>query len=460
MAAAAGYIRISKRNGRSGPTYFSPKRQREVIERIAREKGYELTEIVEEHDVSGGKKVRERELGRLVGQVEEGELDALIVWNVKRFSRNLLDAVETVVRITDKKGRLLADDFDSRQPMAKALIGLLAGLAEEELDARRADFAEARRNAVERGVSVAQAPYGYRRGPDGRLVVHEREARKVRDAFERRARGESVNSISRRYGWAHTNRMFATETYIGTIRSGEFVNEHAHEAIVSRELFDQVNGARTIRAVPTGDGTRERLLVGLAVCASCGKTLKVTKRPGRNGKQQADVYYCRDSAKGRCEARAFVHCDALDEHVADWFERELATSRKLIDVREASRALEEAVAERDEAVAERDAYVTVASALDAQLFQKGLDARQQRADEAERRVREATAHTARLPKGGGLLDLWRSCDAEERRLVLGEWLDRVEVSRGASAGLGGHVQIVWNTGVVADDEDGVRVAAA
>jgi site-specific DNA recombinase len=460
MAVMNGYIRISKVNGRSGDSFLSPKIQRETIERIAREKGIELGEIVEERDISGGKKARDRQLGRLVEKVESGESDGLIVWKVSRFTRSLLDGVETAVRISKADGRLLADDFDSRAPMAKAMIGFLAGLAEEELDARREGFDEARRRAIERGVPVAQAPVGYRRGSDGRLVVHRREARKVREAFERRAGGETLTTLAREYDWPHINRLLACETYLGVARSGSYVNEQAHEPIVDRDLFMRANAARTTRPVPPGETTRERLLVGLARCAGCGRTLKVTTRKNRRGEPLPDAYYCRDASKARCPARAFVHCDVLDEHVADWFEGQLATNPVMIDAVAATRELEQAQAEEAEAAADLDGYIEVTSARDPARFQKGLDTRERRLEEARARVREASTRVARLPEGGSLLALWRGFDAAERRFALGEWLDRVEVSRGATANLAGHVQIVWGDGRLADDEDDARVAAA
>ena len=51
--------------------------------------------------MSGGKRIDERELGRLVDQIEQGESAGLIVWKLSRFSRNLLDAVEAATRISN-----------------------------------------------------------------------------------------------------------------------------------------------------------------------------------------------------------------------------------------------------------------------------------------------------------------------------------------------------------------------
>ena len=66
--------------------------------------------------------------------------------------------------------------------------------------------------------------------------------------------------------------MLQNEAYLGVIRHGEFRKEGAHPAIVSRELFDAVPAAKTTQAVGTGRLTANRLLLGIARCAGCGRT--------------------------------------------------------------------------------------------------------------------------------------------------------------------------------------------
>ena len=95
-----GYIRVSDTKGRGGESFLSPAIQRDTIERLAKAKSIELGEIVEEIDVSGGKRIEDRELGRLLERVETGESAGVIVWKLSRFSRSLLDAVEATTRIT------------------------------------------------------------------------------------------------------------------------------------------------------------------------------------------------------------------------------------------------------------------------------------------------------------------------------------------------------------------------
>ena len=193
-----GYIRVSDTKGRGGESFLSPAIQRDTIERLAKAKSIELGEIVEEIDVSGGKRIEDRELGRLLERVETGESAGVIVWKLSRFSRSLLDAVEATTRITRAGGRLIADDFDSSQPMGKAMLGLLAGLAEEELDARREGWRQARARSVERGVPNGRAPLGYRKRP----TDASRSSRRKPASSAKPSSSGRRGSLSRRSGGA------------------------------------------------------------------------------------------------------------------------------------------------------------------------------------------------------------------------------------------------------------------
>lgn len=459
MQCFDGYVRVSATKGRGGDSFISPDVQRDTIRRLADAKGIEIGEIAQELDVSGGKRIEERELGRLIEKIERGESDGVIVWRLSRFSRNLLDAVEAITRINAAGGRLIADDFDSRQSMSKALLGLLAGLAEEELDARRAGWDEAHRRAVERGVGMS-VPIGYRKGVDGRLVVDTAEAKNVREAFRMRAESESLSTIARRIGRSHVtvHDMLRNETYLGVVSYGPYRTEDAHPALVDRALFNAAGAARTSRPAAPGKLTKGRLLQGLARCAGCGHTLKVVHRPTKTGSVSA--YYCKNAAKLACGDRAFIAADLLDEFVEDWFARALRTVPQVVDVVAANRELEQAQGEASEADADLVAYVEAASALDKTLFQRGLVKRQQRVSDAHALVNLRSASVAKIPAGGRFLDLWDGFDRQQRREVLLGFLDRVIVRKGATGDLAENLSIVWSDGTVADHEQAVGVLAA
>lgn len=455
------YIRVSSVKGRSGESFISPEVQRDTIERLAQRHGVEIAETVEEYDVSGARRIADRELGRLVEKVEAGASEGIIAWKLTRFSRSMLDSIETASRITAAGGRLIADDFDSSQAMSKALLGLLSGLAEEELDARREGWREARERAVKRGVPNGRAPYGYRKRPDGRLEVDRAKAARLMRAYNLRADGVPETEIARRMRWSHstTRQRLSNEVYLGVARAGVYRNEHAHPAIIERDLWERVQAVRTPSPASTGALTGERLLQGLARCAGCGRTLKVLHRSRADG-SRVGAYYCKNAASEPCSERAYVHCDVLEEYVCGVFSEALRSTPRLVDVVAVGKELDAAQKVLEATESQLAAFVDMADALQTEHFQRGYAARTRAVEEAREEVRQLSGRLPRLPAGGSLIDLWEGFEPAERREVLAGFLGRVIVSRGASSELHGHVVIEWADGTVAEDETRVGVLAA
>jgi DNA invertase Pin-like site-specific DNA recombinase len=455
------YMRQSRKKGEET---ISIDEQRRDIRRWAEEAGVPLAAEIVEQNVSGSRPWRERELGEAIAACERGEAAGIIVAWQDRLSRENGLATAEVWEALDKAGARLvcaAEALDTARGDHELTFTLKAAIAREQWKRYKANFARAQQSAHARGIPNGRPSLGYRKGPGRRLVVDKRAAAKVREMFEMRAAGESFAAIGRRFGLGHSNvrQLLDNDVYIGTLRCGGMATENAHEAIVSRELFDAANASRTKQPVPPGTTTRDRLLLGLARCHGCGKTLKVVQRPRADG-SRVYAYYCKDAANDACPERAYVHAVALDEFVADWFALALRETPRLIDVAAASQELEQAQRTQEKAQAELHAYVEAASALDPLLFQRGIATRQKRLDDARAKVQVASARTTRLPIGGSLIDLWGGFTPAERREVLGGFLDKIEVRRGASVDLAGHVSIYWSDASVAQDERRVRVAAA
>jgi DNA invertase Pin-like site-specific DNA recombinase len=454
------YLRQSRAKERT----ISIDEQRRDIRKWAAANDTPLAAEIVEQNVSGSKLWRERALGEAVASCERGEASGIIVAWQDRLSRENQRATAEVWEALEHAGARLvcaAEGLDTATGDHEMLFTIKAAIAREQWKRYRANWQRAQRSANERGVPNGRAPVGYRKRRGQPLEVDKRQAAKVIDAFERRATGEPFASIGRRNGWSHstTRQIIANDVYLGRVRCGGLATEHAHEAIVSRDLFDAANAARTKQPVPPGDTTRDRILLGIARCAGCGHTLKVVRRPRVDG-SYVTSYYCKDAASESCPDRAFVHADSLDEFVFEWFAEALRKTPRMVDVVVAERELEQAQRERDKAEAELAKFVETASALEAVLFQRGIASRQKRLDEARANVQAASARTTRLPVSGPLIDLWDTFTAAERRDVLAGFLDRIDVRRGASSNLAANVRIVWSDGTVAHEEKRVRKAAA
>src|SRR5581483_727388 len=211
-----GYIRVSRVMGREGDSYMSPSIQRDDIEKYAATHGIEIDRIETDEDVSGGKAVDDRKLGKLIERIEKGQTDGVLVNHTDRFGRDALDAALAIRRITKAGGRMIAttQGLDTSRAESKMVLQFYLMMAEAYLDRSRDHWdATKRRNLEERGLHVCGSPpFGYRRRDevepthdaegrvvrDAKLVIDPDEAEAVRLVFELRARGETFANIKRR----------------------------------------------------------------------------------------------------------------------------------------------------------------------------------------------------------------------------------------------------------------------
>jgi DNA invertase Pin-like site-specific DNA recombinase len=450
------YLRQSRRKERS----ISIEEQRRHVETWASANDVPLGTEVIERGVSGSKPWREREIGDAVEQCARGEAAGIVVAFQDRLSRENGLATAEVWEALDRAGARLvaaAEGLDTATGDQEMLFTIKAAIARDQWKRHRRNWEDARRNAIAAGVFTGRCPLGYRATPGSRkpLKVVPREAAKVQAAFVARASGEPLSKIAKRFGWSHSTcrQMLACETYLGIVRHGEFVNEAAHEPIVSRELWDAVQSSRTTEPVAAGETTRDRLLIGTARCSGCGRTLKVVRRKRADG-SVVQSYYCKNAASEQCPSRALLHADEFDAFVAEWFESALRVTSRMVDAVKAGQELQEAQAELDALSRDLDAYLVLRIDNPA-AFQRGLDVKQARIREAEERVRHLSALRSRLPVGGTLVEVWASASPLERRQILRGFLDRIDVDRGARLPRG--VRIFWSDGSVAlvdvsDDE--------
>jgi DNA invertase Pin-like site-specific DNA recombinase len=461
-------VRVSDVKGRDkkGDRFISPAEQIAQASGYCKGAGFDVRVIdPQDLNVSHTTPLDERDgMSEALRLLAEGEIHGLAFSSQDRIGtlaitrdlkRRLLDA-GAVLKVADNPA---AEVLDAKGylKLPSEYMSLMHEAQREEIGLR---WATAQRNALARGVLPQREAYGWARAQDGRVVTDTEASKRMREAFELRAAGESYSAIARRFGWSHSTarQRIMNPAYMGV--------PGLVPAIVSPDLWEQANATRTSRPVPPGERTRDRLLLGLARCAGCGRTLKVVDRDGSGG-TRVPRYYCKNAASESCTDRALVLADALDAFVGDWFSEALREVPRMIDVMAAAEELEQANGERDRAERELEAYVeNTPASLDAAVYRRGLDKRQANVDDARARVREVSTRVARIPAGGSLIQLWEGFAVPERRDVLRGFVDRVEVSQGASRDLVTHVRIFWADGTVAlspevaDDEAGARVAAA
>lgn len=316
---AIGVARISQRGGRDDDELHSLDNQVSRMMVLCQAQGWELARVLREDGVSGGAQLAKRPgLLAAVTAIESGEADVLVVAFKDRLDREPAVRDEVIDRIEAKGGIVWAADHgrDTNETPTSQFSGTVLSAAGRM---QRRDAGIRARAAVAEAVAQGKAPWrhiipGYRRGADGRLVVHEDEARAVRGAFELRASGASVREVCE-YLKAHgiprnyqsTQSLLTSTVVLGRIDFGTLVNETAHDPIIEQDVWDAVQRTR----VPRGRQAKsQRLLARLGVlcCATCGARMTVSTSPPDRGRK--DRYRC--PPNGDCPAKAHINADLIE----------------------------------------------------------------------------------------------------------------------------------------------------
>lgn len=183
MTRAAIYLRISRDLTGEG---LGVERQREAAEQYAAAGGYEVAETFTDNDISaaGGKKRPGFEA--LLDAMNDGRVSVVIAWNWDRLTRNRPDTVrliETCQRAKAKVALIRGSDLDMSTPSGRMTAGILAEVAQNEIETKgeRQSLAQRQRAAMGRPPKGVR-PLGYTVA--GEVIEHEAEAvRKIYAAF-------------------------------------------------------------------------------------------------------------------------------------------------------------------------------------------------------------------------------------------------------------------------------------
>jgi len=223
--------------------------------------------------VTGTKMAKREGLLQMLGDCERGLIDYIIVKSISRFSRNTVESIETIRRLSEKGIYIFfeKENIDTGKMESELLLSILSSLAESE----SRSIAENSKWSVQKRFAngtykLGYMPYGYKK-VDGDMVVDEDEAKIVRQIFADYISGKSTQTIARKLNergispkrgntWsAHVvGGMIKNEKYIGDVLLGKtytdsqfnrhinhgerdmYYIENHHPAIVSKEDFESL----------------------------------------------------------------------------------------------------------------------------------------------------------------------------------------------------------------------------
>ena len=326
MIRAAGYFRVSDEDQVEG---YSLDAQRRAFGEFCRGKGWEpVAEYSEEGRSAWLESMAKRPAFRqMLEDAQARKFDVLVTHTLDRFSRNLrvmLDAFHTFSQ-SDVTYVSITQEIDYSKPEGKLFMTMLGAFAQYFSDALSGHTKKGMRERAQQGLFNGEPPFGYARCDAecfGLSEVHtgchveQEKASMILAIFERYASGtESMSSLAERINeqgfrtkgkrkaeffkelvevdgrrfthWAIRD-ILKNPFYVGKVRHKEELFDGRHQAIVSQELFDEVqeqmskNRSRKSSA-SNGKKPNPHLLAGLLRCHECGTTLWSQKQGSQTG---------------------------------------------------------------------------------------------------------------------------------------------------------------------------------
>jgi len=309
MIKAALYIRVSTED--QAKEGYSIGEQRERLIAYCKAKNYAIHEIYTDGGYSGSNLDRP---GIQKLKEDIGKFNLVLVYKLDRLSRSQFDILNLIEKTFLPNGIdfvSMSEAFDTSTPFGRAMIGILGVFAQLEREQIRERSIMGRKARAKEGRYHGGGSHavGYEY-VDGKLIINEYEAEQIRLLFQMAAENKSNLAIIKamndagyttKYGgWNHSSRITRTlkkDIYTGTLRFEDIVIENAHEPIISKELFEEVQKIRTQRRDLYGKNSYNRtmLLSGFVWCAKCGSrfgcTISQTKSKKTNEVTSRHRYY-------------------------------------------------------------------------------------------------------------------------------------------------------------------------
>jgi site-specific DNA recombinase len=336
------YARVSREEQAEG---YSLDEQLDAMRRFCAEQGWAV--VAEYVEPGFTARTDDRPVFReVLKDGHAGSFDVLVTHKLDRAFRSLLDQLQRLAQLTEWEVTYVSvvERIDYSTPHGKLFMAQLGALNQYYSDNLSTETRKGKRGRAKKGLSNASTTaYGYRRNEEGLDEIDPEAAQAVILAFESYATGEQsdtdVARMLNRAGYPPSGRarsgkwtregvryMLTNRFYTGWVQHDEDWYPGQHEAIISQELFDQVQTLRVKRHKSQGKGRKPHrvyLLARLARCHHCGLRLVSQACGGRKGKRGKQYYTCPATRRAiECAAGGrFVQAEIIDEQVADLVKR-------------------------------------------------------------------------------------------------------------------------------------------
>ena len=354
----AAYCRVSTDGDEQLGSFESQKLYYE--EKIAANTEWASAGIFADEAITGTKVDKREGFQDMIQKCQNGEIDLVLTKSISRFARNTLDTLQYVRMLRDRNIAVFfeKENINTLDMNGEMLLTIMSSLAQQEVESLSMNVKMGLKMKMKRGEMIGfNGCLGYDYHPEDKsITVNEDEAEIVKFIFDMYLQGYGTTTIAKRLielgkknkkgevSW-HTHGVMGiiqNEKYKGDILLGKtfttdpiskrrlanmgeedqfYIRDH-HEAIVSREVWDEAEQVRLKRSknkVVETTGNRERYtrqyaFSSMCKCAYCGH--KLTRRTRHSSSvYEKPVWQCMNATKNgitNCP-----NCKAIDENILE-----------------------------------------------------------------------------------------------------------------------------------------------
>ena len=312
--------------------------QEKEMRAFAEQQGLEIIKVFTES--KSAKAVGRPVFDLLLAELNKGKAEGILCWKLDRLARNMTDAG----RVMDMLQRGVIHQIRTHDaihlPTDNVLmLAVQLGMANQYIRDLSENVKRGNRTKLEQGGWPNRAPFGYKNDKATKeLVVHPKESKLVRRAFDLYATGQylvnEVRKVLNKEGFRTSSgtpvnkslveRILRNPFYSGVMFSHGKYYEGKHEPIVGRELYEQ---AQNVLSSLTRPKVQKHFfpLRGILRCAGCTCAYTANIKKGHT------YYYC-TNGKGGCDAHSRYLQSKLATELVSASLYCIQTSPELIDI--------------------------------------------------------------------------------------------------------------------------------
>ena len=281
MKKAALYIRVSTDAQREEG--YSIEAQKEMLSAFCVTKNIKNYEFFIDGGFTGSNLERP-EMQRLIKEVSEDKINAVIVYKLDRLSRSQKDTLYLIEEVLNPKGVdfiSMNESMDTSTPLGRLMLGILSAFAQLE----RENIKERTRMGMKERIKAGywpgggRVPFGYDYDSEKGILVPNKDADTVRLIYSLYLDGHPMYKVAKMAGLKYERlavQILKRKSNAGYITYNGEEYKGRHEAIISEETYNAAMKLMEERKSKNFTDS-DYLLSGMVYCGVCGAKMRYQK---------------------------------------------------------------------------------------------------------------------------------------------------------------------------------------